>query len=189
MPAPFTTLLKALQELQKTLIKPLQENLKAPGSLVIDGTLIPTCNWRSLGRRPFSGKHKRSRFNHQIICTLDGKPLSITDPLPGARDNAHAFRVHSLDQLLDLSTLADKGHIGLGLAIPSKRYKARKTPLGIKAVNKFINSCRAVVKQVIAQVKTWRGLDSIFRQPLSSYLRVFGVVRGWGFYETGGTFE
>ncbi|WP_418950771.1 transposase family protein [Rothia nasimurium] len=98
----------------------MKESLKAPGSLVIDGTLIPTWNWRSLGKTNFSGKHKRAGFNHQVICTLDGRLLAITDPLPGARHDAHAFRDHGLNQLLDSSTVADKGLCGSGVGYPGQ---------------------------------------------------------------------
>lgn len=145
---------KALAKALSPLIQPLKVSLKAPGSLVIDGTLISTWNWRSLGKMNFSGKHKRAGFNHQVICTLEGKLLAITDPLPGARHDGHAFKHHGLDQLLDSSTLADKGYIELGLATPRRRSKACGTPEGVKVVNRFINSRRAVVERVIAQVKT-----------------------------------
>ncbi|WP_143539117.1 transposase family protein [Rothia nasimurium] len=56
-----------------------------------------------------------------MICTLDGRLLAITEPLPGARHDAYAFRAHGLNQVLDSSTLADKGYVGLGLATPTKR--------------------------------------------------------------------
>ncbi|WP_346871617.1 hypothetical protein [Rothia sp. (in: high G+C Gram-positive bacteria)] len=85
--------------------------------------------------------------------------------------------------------MADKGHIGLGLATPSKRYEARRTPSDIKVVNKFIYSRRAVVEQVIAQVNTRRVLPTGFRRLLGSCAQVFGVVRGLVFYAAGGTFE
>ncbi|MBF0844858.1 transposase, partial [Streptococcus danieliae] len=124
-------------------------SLDVPGSLVVDGTLVPTWNWRSLGKTNFSGKHKRTGFNHQVICTLDGRLLVITDPLPGARHDAHAFRAHGLDQLLDSSTLADKGYIGLGLATPTRRKPGVKVPQGVKDNNRIINRLRAVVERVI----------------------------------------
>lgn len=162
------------------MVNSLEESLKIPGSLVIDGTLVPTWNWRSLGRTNFSGKHKRAGFNHQIICTLDGKLLAITDPLPGARHDAYAFRYHALERYLDESTLADKGYVGLGLATPTKRCKSRRTPADVKVVNRFINSRRAVVERVIAQVKTWRVLHSGFRRPIALYGQVFSAVRGFG---------
>lgn len=102
----------------------------------------------------------------------------ITDPVPGARNDAYAFKHHGLDQMLDSSTLADKGYIGLGLATPRRRSKNRRTPEDAKAVKMFINSRRAVVERGKAQVETWRILHSRFRRPLGLYKRVFAVVRG-----------
>lgn len=57
------TIEKALEKALTPLVPSLEESLKAPGSLVIDGTLIPTWNWSSQGKRIFSGKHKRAGFN------------------------------------------------------------------------------------------------------------------------------
>lgn len=114
-----------------------------------------------------------------MICTLAGKLLAITEPLPEAKHDAYAFKHHGLDQLLDSSTLTDKGlHWMMGIGYPSRRYKTRSTTSDVKAVNGFINSRRAVVEQVIAQVKTWRILHTGFRRPLGLYGRVFSAV--WG---------
>ncbi|QNV37456.1 transposase family protein [Rothia terrae] len=41
---------QALVKILRPLIQPLGKALDAPGSLVIDGTLIPTWNWRSRGK-------------------------------------------------------------------------------------------------------------------------------------------
>ena len=76
----INTVEKALEKALRPLEQSIENSLKIPGSLVIDGTLIPTWNWRSLGKINFSGKHKRAGFNHQVICTLDGELLAITDP-------------------------------------------------------------------------------------------------------------
>lgn len=141
---------KALTQVLKPLNRPLQESLKASGSLVIDGTLVPTWNWRSLGKTNFSGKHKRAGFNHQVICTVDGKLLAITDPLPGARHDAHAFRAHRLEQLLDSSTLADKGYVGLGLATPAERRPGQRLSREQKKNSRVLNRLRVVVERVIA---------------------------------------
>ncbi|MGH1979259.1 transposase family protein [Rothia sp. L_38] len=183
----ISTIEKALEKILSPLVPTLEGNLKAPGSLVIDGTLIPTWNWRSQGKRNFSGKYKRAGFNHQVICTLDGRLLAITDPLPGARHDAHAFRAHGLDEFLDSSTLADKGYVGLGLATPAKRKPGVKLTKEQKRNNRVLNRLRSVVERVIAQVKTWRVLHSGFRRPLSLYQRVFSVVRGLLFLAAGRT--
>lgn len=152
---------------------------------MVDGTLVPTWNWLSQSKTNFSGKHKRSEFNHQVICTLDSELLAITGPLPGARHDAHAFRAHGLDQLLDSPTLADKGYVGLGLATPTKR----KPGLGLlreqKTNNRVLNLLRSMVERVIAQVETWRILHTGFRRPLGSYGRLFSMVRGLVFSVVG----
>lgn len=157
--------------------------------MVIDGTLIPTWNWRSRGKINFSGKHKRAGFNHQVICTLDGKLLVITDPLPGARYDAFAFKKHGLEKYLNETALADKGYVGLGLLTPIKRKPGVKVPQGLKDNNRTINRLRAVVERVIAQLKAWRVLHAGFRRPLGVYGWVFSVVRGLVFYVAGRTFE
>ena len=179
------TIEKALEKVLTPLTRPLKESLKAPGSLVMDGTLVPIWNWRSLGKTSFSGKHKRAGFNHQVICTLDGRLLAITDPLPGSRHDAHAFRAHGLDQLLDSSTLADKGDAGLRLATPTKCKPGQRLNREQKTNNRVLNRLRSVVERVIAQVKIWRILHAGFRRLLGSYGRVFSVVRGLVFLAAG----
>ena len=71
---------RTLKTILKPAVTPLEKALKVSGSLVVDGTLIPVWNWRSLGTTNFSGKHKKAGFNHQVMCTLDEKLLVITDP-------------------------------------------------------------------------------------------------------------
>ena len=75
----------ALEKLPELSVPALETLKNVPGSLVVDGTLIPVWNWASPGQTLFSGKHKRTGFNHQVICTLNGRLLAITDPVPGAR--------------------------------------------------------------------------------------------------------
>ncbi|WP_228008253.1 transposase family protein [Rothia terrae] len=137
----------------------------------------------------FSGKHKRAGFNHQVICTVDGKLLAITDQLPGARHDAYCFKKHGLEKYLDKTTLADKGYVGLGLLTPVKHKPGVKMSKAVKENNRVINKLRVVVERVIAHIKTWRVLHMGFRRPLSSYQRVFSVVRGLVFLAAGGTFE
>jgi Helix-turn-helix of DDE superfamily endonuclease/DDE superfamily endonuclease len=51
--------------------------------LVIDGTLIPVD--RVAADRPFySGKHRRSGMNLQVIASPDGDIVWVSGPLPGA---------------------------------------------------------------------------------------------------------
>lgn len=146
----IATVEKALTKVLEPLNRPLDESLKAPGSLVVDRTLIPPWNWRSHGTLNFSGKHQRAGFNHQVICTLDGRLLAITDPLPGARDDIYAFRAHGLERLLESSTLADKGYIGLGLATPIKCKPGQRLNREQRRNNRVLNRLRSVVERVSA---------------------------------------
>lgn len=171
--------LLGLEELKN----PGLESLKnIPGSLDVDGTLVPVWNWASQGRTLFSGKHKRTGFNHQVVCTVNGKLPAITDPVPGARHDVYAYRFHQLERFLDESTLADKGYIGLGLLTPTKRKVGVRMRTAVKENNRQINRLRSVVEGTIAQVKIWRVLHTRFRRPLGSYPRVFSVVRALIFF-------
>ena len=146
----ITLVEKALLEILEPLIKPLEQALDVPGSLVVDGTLIPAWNWRWLSKINFSGKHKRAGFNHQVICTLEGKLLAMTHPLPGARHDAFAFKEHGLEQYLGETTLADKGYIGLGLLTPFKRKPGVRMRAAVRENNRRVNRLRSVVERVIA---------------------------------------
>lgn len=117
---------------------------------MVDGTLIPPWNWRSHGKLNFSGKHKRAGFNHQVICTLDGRLLAITDPLPRARDDVYAFRAHGLEKLLDSSTVTDKSYVGLGLATPIKCKPGQRLNREQRWNHRVLNCLRSVVERVSA---------------------------------------
>lgn len=151
-----------LEELKTSGLDALQT---VPGPLVVDGTLNPVENWASPGRTLFSGKYQHTGFNHQVSCTLNGKLLAITDPGPGTSHNVYAFRSHQLERFLDESTLADKGHIGLGPLTPIKRKAGVRIRVAVKENNRQFNRLRSVFEWLIAQVKTWRVLHSVYRRP------------------------
>lgn len=99
--------------------------LKSSGTVIVDGTLVPTYNWHVPGMRLYSGKHHRSGLNHQIICTLDGVPLVITDPVPGHTmtllpTGGKSHNPHDV--------LADKGYQGLGLITPIRTHRQENSP-------------------------------------------------------------
>ena len=165
-------------------VPPIPETLlQSSGTVIVDGTLVPTYNWHGPGMRLYSGKHHCAGFNHQIICTLDGVPLVITDPVPGAHHDTFAYRWHGLDRFLDPhDTLADKGYQGLDLITPVKKLPGAELTDDEKHLNRHINHHRVVIERVIAHFKCWRVLSSIFRRPLTSYRRVFSVVRALFFW-------
>lgn len=176
-------LAKALEPLNRL----LGESLKTPGSLVVDATLIPPRNWLSQGKINFSGKDERAGFNHQVTCTLDGRFLAIIDSLPGAEHDIYAFRAHGPEKLLDSSTLADKGYVGLGVAPLTECKPGQRLNREQRRNNRVLNGLRLVVERVIAQVKTWRILHTGFRRSLGLYGRVFLMLRGLVFLVVDGT--
>ena len=107
----------------------------------------------------------------------------------GARHDVHAYRFHRLERFLDESTLADQGYIGLGLLTPIKRKASVRMRAAVRQNNRQITRLRSVVERTIAQIKTWRVLHTGFRRPLSSYGRVFSVVRGLIFFAAGTPYE
>lgn len=183
----INTIEHALEKILSPLNRPLRESLRVPGSFVVDGTLIPIWNWRSLGTTNFSGKHKKAGFNHQVICTLDGKLLAMTDPLPGARHDANCFKEYRLNRFLDSSTLADKGYIGSGV-IPNKKPAAEKLCRNRKVVNRQIIGCIRSLSQSLPSGMAWGVVHIGFRWPLGSYWRVFSSGARVGVFAAGETY-
>ena len=113
---------------------------------------------------------------------VDGT-LVPTYPVPGAHHDTFAYRWHGLDRFLDPhDTLADKGYQGLDLITPVKKLPGGELTDDEKHLNRHINHHRVVIERVIAHFKCWRVLSSIFRRPLTSYRRVFSVVRALFFW-------
>ena len=71
---------------------PTAEELRPDRQYIVDGTLLPCWSWAS---EPglYSGKHKTTGMNVQIVCTLEGVLVWISDPIAGARHD-----VYCLDQ-------------------------------------------------------------------------------------------
>ena len=107
----------------------------------------------------------------------------------GARHDVYAYRFHQLERYLDESTLADQGYIGFGLLTPIKRKASVRMRAAVRQNNRQITRLRSVVERTIAQIKTWRVLHTGFRRPLSSYGRVFSLVRGLIFFAAGTPYE
>jgi DDE superfamily endonuclease len=71
---------------------------------------------------PVGGKHETTGMNVQVVCTLDGELVWISDPIQGARHD-----VFCLDESGALHTLdprdwtGDKGYVGRGMVTPTKK--------------------------------------------------------------------
>jgi hypothetical protein len=156
-----------------------------PDSIVVlvDGTLTPCWSWADAPELR-SGKHKTTGHNHQVGGSLNGRLLFITDPLPGKTHDTRAFRENGLDKHLDLTNgFGDKGYIGTGLLTPFRKPPGGEILPWQKEFNATINSLRAAIERVIANVKTWRILHTDYRRPRRSYEITFRAVRGLIFFK------
>lgn len=84
-----------------------------------------------------------------MICAVSGRILAITDPVPGARHDVYAYRFHQLGRFLDDFTLADKGHIGLGLFTPTQHQTGARMRGAVKENNRRTDRLWSVVERVI----------------------------------------
>ncbi len=162
---------------------PTAEELRPGRQYLVDGTLLPCWSWASAPGL-HSGKHKTTGMNVQVVCTLDGELVWISDPIEGARHD-----VFCLDESGALATLnlcdwtGDKGYVGRDMVTPIKKTAKKEELLDWqKTFNAAINKIRAVVEQVIANLKTWRILHTDYRRPLDTFETTISAVIGLKFY-------
>ena len=91
---------------------PVAEDLVAGRQYIVDGTLLPCWSWAAHPRL-YSGKHKTTGMNVQVVCTLDGELVWISDPIERARHDAFC-----LDESGVLDTLDPRDWTGNKGALP-----------------------------------------------------------------------
>jgi hypothetical protein len=57
---------------------PVAEDLDPHSQYIVDGTLLPCWSWRGQ-RQLYSGKHKTTGLNVQVVCDLSGRLAWISD--------------------------------------------------------------------------------------------------------------
>ena len=136
---------------------------------VVDGTLFP-CWRRRSHRELWSGKHKATGMNVQILVLPDGRLVWASDPYPGSMHDVAALDSSGLLEGIDPSGwIADKGYIGRGMITPHKKPPNGELSEAAKEANKSINKIRQVVERTIAHIKSWRILHTDYRHPLHTF--------------------
>jgi hypothetical protein len=144
---------------------------------IVDGTLAPCWTWAN-ATDMYSGKHKTTGHNHQVVVATTGWLLHISDPAPGARHDARAVAESGLLDTFDLSnTIGDKGYIGTGMLTPYRKPAGGELLDWQKEFNRDINAIRYVVERTIANFKTWRIMHTDYRRPEDTYNDAFSAVR------------
>jgi Transposase DDE domain. len=161
---------------------PTAEELRPGRQYLVDGTLLTCWSWASAPRL-YSGKHRTTGMNVQVVSTLEGELVWISDPIEGARHD-----VFCLDESDALATLnpcdwtGDKGYVGRDMVTPIKKTEGEELLDWQKAFNAAINKIRAVVERVIANLKTWRIFHTDYRRPLNTFRTTISAVVGLQFY-------
>ena len=165
---------------------PVVEDLDPTAQPIIDGTLLQC--WSCKGHPElYSGRHRTTRLNVQVACTLSGTLAWVSDPQDGCTHDAQALRRSGLldvpatdlpDGASPPRHIGDKGCIGLGMITPKR--KPAKLPLhpDDKAYNRAVNQIRYKIERVIANIKTWRVLHTGYRRPPETFPETITATLG-----------
>ena len=164
--------IKALTEaLSRTLVVLLltAEDVPEGCDYVVDGTLFPCWSWRD-HRELWSGKHKATGVNVQILVLPGGRLVWASDPYPGSVHDVAALDSSGLLEGIDPSGwIGDKGYVGRGMITPHKKPPNGELSETEKEENRSVNRIRQVVERTIAHIKSWRILHTPYRRPLETF--------------------
>jgi hypothetical protein len=119
---------------------PTAEELRPGRQYIVHGTPLPCWSWAS-DPGLYSGKHKATGMNVQVVGTLDGELVWISDPVAGARHDVYCLdESGALDGLNPDDWTGDKGYVGRGMVAPIKKIEGielldwlrRSTPPSIR---------------------------------------------------------
>ena len=108
---------------------PTAEELRPGRQYIVDGTLVSPCwSWASTPGL-YSGKHKTTGMNVQVVCTLDGGLAWISDPIEGARHDVFCLDESGALDGLNGTSVVPVGPVrgrcaGCGAAPPRSRASA-----------------------------------------------------------------
>lgn len=162
---------------------PVAEDLPVTEQYIVDGSLLPCWSWAAHPEL-FSGKHKTTGLNVQVVCDLYGRLRWISDPVEGCRHDTAALRLSGvLDTHDPANWIGDKGYVGNNMITPIKKTPVRDMLDWEKQFNTQINKIRWVIEQTIAQFKTWRILHTDYRRPLPTFRQTISTVIALHFYQ------
>lgn len=129
------------------------EDLDSPTQYIVDGTLLPCWSWRDHPKL-YSGKHKTTGLNVQVVCDLNGKLAGISDPVDRCRHNTAALEMSGVVHTLDPAHwMGDKGYLGNNMLTPIRKPPYRTLLDWEKEFNTAINKIRYRIEQAIANLK------------------------------------
>lgn len=150
---------------------------------VLDGTLVECWGWKTYPKL-YSGKHKKTGFNLQILTDQAGEIYYISHPQPGSTHDMKALRESRLlDYIPPDHITADKGYIGSGCDTPYRKKPGQQLENYQHRFNTGIQRIRYVVERAIAHLKTWRILSTPNRLPLTKAIQTITIICKIIFYQ------
>jgi len=161
---------------------PVAEDLDLRQQHIIDGTMLPCWSWAGHPEL-YSGKHKTTGLNVQVVCDLSGRLVWVSDPVDGARHDIAAVRLSGvLDADHPDPWIADKGYLGSDTIRPIRKPVFRDLLDWEKKFNTAVNRIRYKIERAIANLKTWRVLHTDYRRPIETFATTITAVLGVEFY-------
>ncbi len=167
--------------------RPAAECAKAAArgqTVLVDGFLAPCWSWRGAPDL-WSGKHKTTGFNSQVVSDLAGDVIFVSEPVTGHNHDMTALSETETAEVIAaaFSGIGDKGYQGSGYITPIKKPQCRELLEWEKAFNADVSRLRAPVERAIAHIKSWRILHTDYRRPLRTYLTSFRAAIGLYFFK------
>jgi DDE superfamily endonuclease/Helix-turn-helix of DDE superfamily endonuclease len=161
---------------------PVAEDLDPCTQYLVDGSLLPCWSWRDQPQL-YSGKHKTTGMNVQVVCDLNGHLAWISDPVEGCRHDSAALAISGvIDTLNPRDWIGDKGYLGNNMITPIRKPAHRKLLDWEKEFNKEVNRIRYLIERTIANFKTWRIVHTDYRRPLATFTTTISTVIALHFY-------
>jgi hypothetical protein len=177
----ITAVTPVLARVLRTFV-PTAEDLPRDEQMIVDGTLVSCWSWNN-HTELYSGKHRTTGLNVQVVCDLAGRLRWISDPHDGRRHDSAALRGSGVLEGIDPGNwIGDKGYVGLGMITPIKKPPHRELLAWEKEFNTAINRIRWKIEQTIANLKTWRILHTDYRRPLATFADTISAIIGLQFY-------
>jgi hypothetical protein len=167
--------------------RPTAEQAKAAvrgQTVLVDGFLAPSWSWREAPEL-WSGKHKTTGFNGQVISNLAGDIVFLSEPVTGHSHDMTALSETETAEVIAaaFSGIGDKGYQGSGYITPIKKPKYRDLLEWENEFNADVSRLRAPIERAIAHIKSWRILHTDYRRPLRTYLQSFRAAIGLYFFK------
>lgn len=161
-----------------TLVPTVREIVGHGGSVLVDGFLAPTWDWKH-ARGMYSDKHGEAGFNIQVAASIAGDLAAVGDPIPGARHDAYAFAASGLAaKLAGHDTLGDKGYQGHATIHPIRKPPKAEMTVHDQRFNASVSSIRAAVERTNSHLQNWKILATRFRPPLEKFPATLRAIIG-----------